>query len=518
MTDTRGTPITGQRVQSLEELSAKSSRFDPVLTAAFVAICIVIVPLLVPERLRDRGIFVSVAERLLAGDALYSGVYDNKDPLFYYFTMAQLSLGPWAEVAAEAMLIAIVSSAAYSIAILETSRWTAAAISLVSIPIIVTGAFYLPGYTHLPAISLILAASAACAHGRPGLAGACIGVLLFTKLILLPVGLAAVGCFLLSRSCLSEARTFAIVILATTFVLVGILLVRSEFWPFVEMLRLNVAYSQGALVGEATGLASLAAHINKIIEGVPASMIARFVAEVVSIALTIMLTLILLSSVQQRSAVRLAITASCILTFLASLLVLSLTGLWMHHCQILYIPAIFAVLAMAPVLDLTVKRARLPTIASIGLIILSAYILAGIPSPAARYIRSATAFTRSYAALGELSPEAERLLATGNSGTYARIGTNDELGHAYGLGNWRLACPRFHQYEFDPAAVLDTVFDCASNAPTLIIGANFGREPYPVRRTWNDFVRRVEHMLAESYSCDASSGLRICKRIRSPQP
>lgn len=49
---------------------------------------IAIVPNIIPDRNSDRGIFVSVAERLLAGDILYKEVLDNKEPLFYYFVAA----------------------------------------------------------------------------------------------------------------------------------------------------------------------------------------------------------------------------------------------------------------------------------------------------------------------------------------------------------------------------------------------------------------------------------------------
>lgn len=40
--------------------------------------------LAIPSVREDHGIFASVAERLLAGDRLYSGVWDNKEPVFYY--------------------------------------------------------------------------------------------------------------------------------------------------------------------------------------------------------------------------------------------------------------------------------------------------------------------------------------------------------------------------------------------------------------------------------------------------
>jgi hypothetical protein len=72
---------------------------------------IALVPRIVPFRLSDRGIFISVGARLLAGDRLYIDVYDNKDPLFYYFVAGQLEFGPWAQVASEALLIAIAALA-----------------------------------------------------------------------------------------------------------------------------------------------------------------------------------------------------------------------------------------------------------------------------------------------------------------------------------------------------------------------------------------------------------------------
>jgi hypothetical protein len=124
-----------------------SSRFDPTLLAAVLAIWIGILPrLVVPDRhLTDRGVYVSVAERLLAGDILYSGVYDNKEPLFYFFVAIQRVLGSWAEPAAEAMLIAIAATATYFIALKVSTQWTAVAISFIAVPIIVTGSNYYPG-------------------------------------------------------------------------------------------------------------------------------------------------------------------------------------------------------------------------------------------------------------------------------------------------------------------------------------------------------------------------------------
>jgi hypothetical protein len=154
-----------------------SNRCDKVLALAVLTTWVGIVPRLVPNRIFDRGIFVSVAERLLAGDTLYSGVYDNKEPLFYYFVASQLTLGRWAEVAAEALGLTIATAAAYFMAVKLASRWTAVAISFIAVPMILTGEAYYPGYTALPGIVLVLVSITASAYGRPVLAGSCIGLL-----------------------------------------------------------------------------------------------------------------------------------------------------------------------------------------------------------------------------------------------------------------------------------------------------------------------------------------------------
>ena len=90
-----------------------------------------------------------MAERLLAGDRLYSGVYDNKDPLFYYLVAAERAVGSWAELLAEVGFVGI-AAAAYFITRNAASRWMALAMSLVAVPIIVAGGFYVPGSTELP--------------------------------------------------------------------------------------------------------------------------------------------------------------------------------------------------------------------------------------------------------------------------------------------------------------------------------------------------------------------------------
>jgi hypothetical protein len=456
------------------------------------------VPRLVPDRTSDRGIFVSVAERLVAGDMLYSGAYDNKEPLFYYFVAAQLALGPWAEVAAEVLLIAIAATATYVIAAKAASRWTAAAISFIAVPMTLTGAFFLPGYTELPGIALALAAIAASAERRPLTSGLCLGLLVFLKLIFVPVAVLGIGSFLLTRRQSFGAPAIAAGAALSAAAAASVLASRGELTPFIETIKLNIAYSQGSLTGSSTGLASLAGHLRRI----GPEWLSRGAGPA---TLAIILTSAAAWGKSGPSPPALALAGACGATLAGSLVILSITGFWLHHLQILYIPAILASLSLTAAVDLAAGRGRLPALA---LVVMMGYLLGGAPAPAA-YAQGLARSYASYAGLSELSPEARRLLALGTSGSYARFGTNDDEGHALGLRGWKLACPRFHQYYFEPPALFNHVFECASAAPVLIISTHFEPNTSP---SWNAFVARVEGLLAAKYTCDAGTGLRICQR------
>jgi len=481
------------------------AQVNSVLAFAAVAICIVIFPRLLASYSGDRGVFVSVAERLLAGDTLYSGVWDNKDPLFYYLVAAQRVLGAWAELAAEAMLVGITAISAYAIATLVASRWVAAAIAFIAVPLILTGLFYVPGISHLPGIALALAGSAAAAKGRPILSGICLTLLFFTKLILMPVAVVAVGCFLLARRRPSEFIACALAGGATLFAFVALLAIRGELWPYFNAMAENVFYSRGTLLGGKTGLALMAAHFERV-------NIKELEGELVGIGLSLAIASILLHRLRHSSPMWIAVVGACVLTTLAALFVIAMTGMWLHHNQVMYIPAIFAVLALAPLFDLAlmVPSAHLPTIAVVAL---AGYLLGGAIGPG-EVERAFFRFPETYASLDKVSPETMRLLAMSPSGSYARLGGNDGMGHAIGLRQWQLACPRFAQYPFEPANLLEPMLECASKAPFLLVSESFAATDGPYTNpAWNEFVVRGERLLAKEFTCDAKTGLRVCKRI-----
>jgi hypothetical protein len=193
-------------------------------------------------------------------------------------------------------------------------------------------------------------------------------------------------------------------------------------------------------------------------------------------------------------------------TLAISLGILATTGLWDQHNQVLYVPATLVAICLSPFLNAVFYQGR--GVVGLALVVCVALLFGGIKNPKHYPFDVANQISR----LGSLSPAAQRVLAVGVSGSYARLGgNNDDQGHAFGLENWTLVCPRFHQYPFESEQILDKVLACASSAPTLVVAEDLASsEGSPI---WNRFVRNVEDLLSSSYSCDAKTGLRICRRI-----
>src|SRR5439155_4967560 len=103
----------------------------------------------------DAGIFLSVGARLLHGDRLYSGVWDNKSPFFYYTYALGLKVAGWrGPFLIDIVWISIAAIFAWLlVAEAGGSTWTRA-VGGVTYPLLLTGAWYSAGYSELPALAL----------------------------------------------------------------------------------------------------------------------------------------------------------------------------------------------------------------------------------------------------------------------------------------------------------------------------------------------------------------------------
>ncbi|MGF9650264.1 hypothetical protein AAIH32_20085 [Pseudarthrobacter oxydans] len=462
-------------------------------------------PRIIPDLGYDRGIFVSVAERLIAGDVLYVDVWDNKDPLFFFGLAITRSISPYFDVLGEVCWIA--SSA---LAVFVIAKWrgcgpiTAWFASLGVSPLILTGSFYLPGHTHLPGIALTLWVFGATVFRRFVVAGALVGILTFTKITMLPVAFLLLVIVVLVFHFWRAALLASVGFTLTAGGVLALLLVRGEFEPYVESLIRNTAYSQGSLVdGQGS---TFVRHL---------VMVASKQTLSVLVILLLMVIAVVLVHIRRGTPLwadqkSLILWASLGSSLLGATVVLGLTGLWHHHCQVLYVPAILAVIGFMhlfqPVFNV---RSALPATVFTAL----AIGLAGHASLTAypeSVMRSISNLPHLLSRLGSIPPEAQAVLSVGDRGTYARVGHNDDLGHAYGLGEWKLACPKFHQYPFDSVQTLRDVSVCLPGAQVIIVSPS--ARPISNNETWNSYLSNVEVTLRLNYSCADWEGERICVR------
>lgn len=470
------------------------------LIAGLVLSWFALVPRLIPDgSFEDTGVFWSVADRLVAGDVLYAGVWDNKDPLFYLTLAAGRAVSPFAPTLLEVLWVACAAASAQTIAAWGgVRRGDSFLIGWLVTPLILTGAFYSAGYSHLPGIALTLLALALSVNGRPFAAGLVVGLVPFFKILLGPVVLVVVIVALAGHRWKGLRATVIGAAVASAGVL-GLLAVRGELLPYLDSLRLNVAYTSA--LGDDAG-AGVVGHVRRVL-AVPGAW---------TVLLSILLVLLIAAALRERQPSadrRPGLLWACAAgASAAALVVLALTGLWYHHLQVLYVPAVLCLLAAA-----SACGARLVDAGLLGLAggVVAALLLAGATPTV--YGRAMANLPRALASQASVAPLSSALLSTGRPGTYARVGIGDHDVHAHGLGAWRLVCARFHQYPFDPDQALTELTACLPTADVLLVSDS--AVVMPGATTWNAYLGRVESLLAADYTCETHEGGRLCRRVSS---
>jgi len=103
------------------------------------------------------------------------------------------------------------------------------------------------------------------------------------------------------------------------------------------------------------------------------------------------------------------------------------------------------------------------------------------------------------------------MVAGSRPSTYARLGKNDDFGHAIGLARWKLGCARFHQYPFDTEENRTKALDCAAGVETILVAPSFA--PEQGQPDWNRFVAEGEKLLSSGFRCERRGIFRVCRRI-----
>jgi len=448
----------------------------------------------IPERNGDRGIFVSMAERVAAGDRLYVGAWDNKDPLFYFILGIGRYVSPLSDPVIEILWILVACIAV--VFITRYLNWTNAKIiflSFVAVPIILTGSSYVAGFTHLPGISVSFVAIALSLYRRWILAGVSLGLLLFLKILLFPIGILLVLVILLKSEGTAKYRLAAVTqslfgLLVTISSFLILLLFRGEFGGYFDMLRRNSQYSQSDVAD--TYALPIWSHFESVLTG------PNMVIVMTSIGL-----LALASSSNFLKSNVLWFTALASLA--GALFVIGVSGLWWHHGQVLAIPAVLSLTCLGHAFD---RLDITPLSWLISMLALSLVLTGGLSFRA-----MADNVLSSNTRLQDLSRIADStidLLANTTPGSYTRLGQNTDDAHAQGLGQYALVCGQFLQFPYDDPSVLLGIPNCLPSADYILVDKEW--VPIDGSTTWNEFVYKSEKTLNQFFECKDYNWGQLC--------
>lgn len=448
----------------------------------------------------DAGVFLSVAGRLLHGDHLYSGVWDNKDPLFFYVDAAALWAGGWkGPFLLDIVWVALAAAATVLLLRRLGCSAVAQATGFLAYPLLLTGQWYYAGYSMLAALAAAPVAGWLWARGNGALSGVVVGLAVLFKVNLALVLVAVpVALFLL---CIPERRAsaagrFLAGLGGTLAVAAGVLAARGELGPYLRMLRDNVSYANDVLVANGRP-GGIHGHL-RVAEN--ATHHARIVAAVFLLVAAVAVWQLTREKSSRAGLHRLAVTFLVVGS--ATALTLALTTAWNHHVQMLAFPGsllvVIAVSGLGRVLPGPAPRLAVQIAAGlVGVWLLGGFQPAGSAGSISTWFHGA--HSKTAAALEQVRGER---VARAVDVSYVHLGQNDEEGHAAFIGKgWALSCAHFHEYPWTPASTLDSILRCVETSRPrllLITSSLSDREGAPA--AWHRFVVSARAFAQRGYT------------------
>jgi hypothetical protein len=447
------------------------SRFVPwaviVVLAAGVWAFIIVSGVL--SRDLDGGIFLSTTAGIHQGLPLYSGVWDNKDPLFYGVMTVFSSAAPVLGFVMDWFWIALAAAGTALIARRVVSLPTSLLLGCVAAPFLIVGPAYQAGMTNTPGTAVALLSLGLLMNRWYLAAGIGMGLLLFLKITVFPVMVLCALVLLVFPTLRRGLLRVGVGLLATVVVVVGLMAALGWLPGYLTMLQRNRNYAGDVIVY--FGFAdSLFGHLERFGQEWAGTLwLAGVTAAVILIAGLGSLGLrhFHVQAEQALTVIWLVIGA------IGIGLALSMTYVWPHHAQALSFVAVLAVIVLAQMLE------QLPwPILSWALILLATFLLSGWSSPSQvvdRYQARLAALPGALSAVNEVSKDA-RLLNTvpASNFAYMRLGSNDDGGF---LGSVRpgavLACPEFHAYDFSPAETFARLYECLGTVDVVLKADSF---------------------------------------------
>ena len=421
------------------------------------------------SRVSDGGIFLSVASGISRGLPLYTGVWENKDPLFFIAMVGAGAINDTGPLVMDWLWIPIGALGGWLIARSLMSGDRALLVGGVLVPLILVGPFYQAGWAVTPGTSLTLL-SLGLVMARWGVAaGIVLGLLAFTKLIVWPVAVACILVVLVAPAFRRAAVRAIVSALVSMAGVLALLAVAGWLVPYANSLQRNRAYASDVLVyfgfeGSPMG------HLTKL---AGEWQFSQWIATGIVAGISVLLLLTWVARPVWRTPERGAITLWVIFATVGTAGSLSLSYVWGHHAQAVYLPTSLAVIGIAALLP-----ERWPYLVWLGLTLAIVWGASGMGTGAMelqRYETSRNDFAAKWAEMSEVPTDARLLNSVPiKEFTFARLGTNDDRGFLTAVRDGAtLGCPEFHLYDFSPPTAFENMLDCLKTVDVVLKTDNF---------------------------------------------
>ncbi|MDB0018630.1 hypothetical protein N9E04_00190 [bacterium] len=457
-------------------------------------------------RTSDNGVFLSVAAAVADGAPLYVDVVDNKDPLFFYALAGALKFGPGAAQLLDVVWLLLAAGGSFLLARSVTKAIPALFAGFVATPLVILGIAYQPGMTNLPGTSLTLLGMGLLVSRAWWAAGVVLALSVAAKITVAPIAVGVLVAAMLVPHMRPRALRSIAVFVISLGALVAALWAVGSLGGYLAVLSDNFRYSGDVMVY--FGLSpDFLGHLERLNPDMRSD---RWVSGG-SILVIAFAALALWWFGSERLTVLVVWLWMAILGTFAAL---ALTYVWPHHWQMVALPAVTALVVACGLGMWVLGDGKSGSVVSVLVALALTLPLGGwipIQRLPATFHTERAEWTQWRSQLADRTLES-KLLETVPlpSFSVARLGTNDDAAFLLNLPPpASLACPRFHLYDFSPAADFEEARACLDRADVVIVTDQF----LTFQNGWRSAsVAPIASQINEEFFCLRVNDRQVCTR------
>lgn len=405
----------------------------------------------------DMGLFLSETAALARGQSLYRDIFEIKDPLFFYSsTLSTLFIGRSGPYILDALAVVFAAPVAYlALKSLFIDRFKSAVGAVLFVGTL-SGGYFSSFRTGTIGLVLIVCSIIAINKGHLFTTGIIFAIVLGYKMPYIPF----LACpFILGLKYFTSGWKLLRLIFgffSTILLIVGVLHLRGEFIPYIDMVKINFQYRElyPTIVGIKSGVSG---HIDAV---------DRSGSSVIIFTVTTIGSWFLALTSTGRKNWR--IIVSLVMLQLSVLFVVFTTVMWSHHLQMLCLLG-FATYAL--VFTSSLKSFQQHAIQGLCVLVLISinFQVIGFRIP----LKPRQPLVDVFQPKWLVPPEAAYVETYINVGEktidFARLGPNDDLGLISFLpNNWELVCPDYVQAGLEDLRWISKITKCIADKPDVI--------------------------------------------------